>query len=252
MVDYSHGKMSRPPLVARTRPSLLRLLPAGANASNARLRVKAVRVALFGATGMIGSQILAEAIDRGHDVTAVVRGTTRPFVQGRTIRGDATNARSVARVAAGHEAVISAIGGVADGNPRAVVTAAHALISGLREADVRRLIVVGGAGSLTTADGIRVVDTPEFPASWRPGSLAQAEALEVFRARAGRLGWTYVSPAHLIEPGERTARYTTGRHHLVTDAAGVSRISTQDYAVALIDELERPAHLRTRFTVGYG
>uniref|UniRef100_UPI000B10B595 NAD(P)-dependent oxidoreductase n=1 Tax=Actinomadura kijaniata TaxID=46161 RepID=UPI000B10B595 len=122
---------------------------------------------------------------------------------------------------------------------------------GLREAGVRRLVVVGGAGSLEVAPGTRLVDTPDFPAIYKNESLAQAELLQVIRAEAGDLDWTYVSPAAEIAPGERTGTFRTGGDRLLADAAGDSRISAEDYAVALVDELEKPQAVGRRITVAY-
>jgi uncharacterized protein len=128
---------------------------------------------------------------------------------------------------------------------------ARALIAGLPRAGVTRLIIVGGAGSLLLPDGKQQVDEPDFPAIWKPGALAQRDALEVYRAEAGALDWTYISPASVMMPGERTGKYRVGGDHVLTDATGQSRISNEDYAVAVVDELERPAHVRQRMTVAY-
>lgn len=210
-----------------------------------------MRIALFGAGGTLGSRILAEALDRGHEVVAVVRDPQRrppgdvPFVV-----GDATDPASVAAAVRGCDAVISAVGGAKAGNARAVVDAARALVEGLPEAGVRRLLIVGGAGGLQVAAGTRLVDAPEFPAAWRPASLAQCDALAVYQESAQGLDWTYVAPADVIEPGERTGRYATDTDRLVVDAQGESFISAEDYAVALIDELERPRHVGGRLAVG--
>ena len=132
-----------------------------------------------------------------------------------------------------------------------LVTVAHVLIAGVTAAGVARLIVVGGAGSLEVAPGLKLVDTPEFPAAWKGLALAAGEALDVFRAEANALEWTYFSPAAFIQPGARTGTFRLGGDQLVTDANGESKISAEDYAIALIDELEQPAHIRQRFTAAY-
>jgi hypothetical protein len=115
---------------------------------------------------------------------------------------------------------------------------------------VKRLLVVGGAGSLEIAPGLQVVDTPDFPPQWKESALGARDALELLKAEQG-LDWTMLSPAALIEPGERTGRFRLGGDQLLVDGEGASRISLQDYAVAMIDELERPAHIGRRFTVAY-
>jgi uncharacterized protein len=207
-----------------------------------------MRIALFGATGMIGLRVLAEAQGRGHRVTAVVRDAARvpDGADGHAV-ADVTDAPSVAAAVAGHDAVISAVGG----GGGVVVAAAPALLDGLARAGVGRLLVVGGAGSLLNAEGVRLIDRPEFPEAWRPAASAQVTALACYRASGGPVAWSYLSPADVIEPGERTGAYVLGADHAVFDAAGASRISAEDYAVALVDELEEPVHAGRRFTVGY-
>jgi putative NADH-flavin reductase len=208
-----------------------------------------MRLVVYGAGGTIGRRITQEALRRGHRVTAVGRdpANLEPPSNGLAVlRGDVLEPAGVARSVAGHDAVVSAVG-AGQGPPDMVVRAAHSLIDGLRRAGVRRLLVVGGAGSLEVAPGVQLVDAPDFPAAWRPIALAHGEALAVYRA--ADLDWTYFSPAAIIEPGERTGRYRTGRDQLLTNGEGKSRISAEDFAVALLDEVERPQHLRERITV---
>jgi uncharacterized protein len=126
---------------------------------------------------------------------------------------------------------------------------ARSLIEGVGKAGVKRLIVVGGAGSLEVAPGVRLVDTPQFPAGWKGIALSHADSLPIYRKAA--LDWTYVSPAAFIEPGQRTGKYRTGGDQLLTDAKGESRISAEDFAVAVVDELEQKRHVRKRITVAY-
>ncbi|WP_449061011.1 NAD(P)-dependent oxidoreductase [Planomonospora algeriensis] len=132
-----------------------------------------------------------------------------------------------------------------------LLAAGRAVLEGLRKAGVRRLVVVGGAGSLEAAPGVRLVDTPEFPAVYKGESLAQAELLELVRAQAGDLDWTYVSPAIEIEPGERTGAYRRGGDQVLADADGRSFINAEDYAVALVDELETGQAVGRRITVAH-
>jgi putative NADH-flavin reductase len=212
-----------------------------------------MKIALFGAGGRIGRAATQEALARGHKVTAVVRDPARFDLShdGLTVAvGDVTHASKVASVAAGHDVVVSAIGPRAPGNtPRVLVKAARSLIQGLTKAGIRRLVVVGGAGSLEVAPGVQLMDTPDFPASWKDVAAAHRDALDVYKKTD--LDWTCISPAALIELGERTGRYRTGTDRLLTDAKGESRISIEDYAVALIDEVENPKFNRRRMTVAY-
>jgi hypothetical protein len=127
--------------------------------------------------------------------------------------------------------------------------AVRALITGLGEASVKRLIVVGGAGSLEVAPGVQLVDTPSFPPGWMAIALAHRDVLPILKE--SDLDWTCFSPAALIEPGQRTGRFRLGGTRLVADDHGESRISVEDYAVALVDELENPRHVRQQFTAGY-
>jgi putative NADH-flavin reductase len=208
-----------------------------------------MKLALFGASGMIGSRLLREAVRRGHAVTAVVRDPRKfPAPAGRVIviRGDVLDAASVAAAVAGHDAVLSAVGPT----PEVIAGAPRALIEGLTRAGLKRLIVVGGAGSLEVAPGVQLVDTPEFPADYKAVALAHRDALNLFRQNT-TLDWTFVSPPAFIEPGERTGQFRLGGDRLIADAKGRSHISAEDYAIAFIDEVEKPRHIRLRFTVGY-
>lgn len=213
-----------------------------------------MKIAIFGARGSIGSRIVAEARHRGHEVTAVVRpgGSVAELPTGiAVVPGDVTDPGSIASSCRGHDAVVSAVGGAGEGRFEVVVEAARALIAGLPRAGVERLLVVGGAGSLEDDDGSQLVDAPDFPAAWKPASLAQREALAVYRAEGGAIDWAYLSPADVIEPGERTGSFALGGDRVVRNAAGESRISIEDYAVALVDELERGEFVRARFTLAY-
>lgn len=213
-----------------------------------------MKFAIFGATGWVGGAVTQETLSRGHEVTAVVRDPSRIKLKHpklRVVTGDATDPASVASVVAGHDAVIASIGGRTGGHHEVVPAAARALLVGLARGGVKRLVWVGGAGSLEVAPGVRLVDTPQFPVEWKAEALAQVEALGIFRSSTEDIDWTFVSPAALLEPGERTGRYRTGDDQLVTDEKGESRISVGDFALALLDEVEHPAHMRKRFTVAY-
>ena len=209
-----------------------------------------MKVVLFGASGMIGSRILRELVTRGHSVTAVVRDTAKlPEMEGMTARqGDCLDPDSVTAVVRGADAVISAYapGFTSLGN---LVIATKALIAGLQKAGVRRLLVVGGAASLEVAPGVQLLDTPMFPPDWKGIALAHRDALDVIKG--ADLEWTSLSPAALIEPGARTGKFRLGLDQLVVDEKGDSKISAEDFAVAMVDEFEKGEHVRQRFTVGY-
>ncbi len=208
-----------------------------------------MKITLYGASGMIGSRILDELLRRGHLVTAVVRDPSKISRTGVTARaGDVLDAHSVAETAKGADAVISAYAPPADATER-LSAATRSLIAGLQEAGVRRFLMVGGAGSLEAAPGLPLMDTPNFPAVYKPYAIAHRDALAVLRQ--ADLDWTNISPAAVIEPGERTGKYRTGGEILLVDEQGQSRISAEDYAVAMVDELEHPRHVRQRFTIAY-
>ncbi|MGQ0733296.1 MAG: NAD(P)-dependent oxidoreductase [Acidobacteriota bacterium] len=216
-----------------------------------------MHIALFGAGGNIGQRIAKEALDRGHHVTAVVRQAssfTPTDSRLRIVDGDATDVRSVDSTVRGVDAVVSAISSRPSPRglpPSSLTAAARALIAGLKAAGKKRLVVVGGAGSLEVAPGVLNMDQPSFPEAYKPEAAAQRDALAVYRAEAGDLDWTFVSPAAEISPGQRTGRYRTGGDQLLVDASGHSQISHEDYAVALVDELENARHLKRRITFAY-
>lgn len=208
-----------------------------------------MKIALFGAGGMIGSRIAQEALTRGHEVTSVVRTPGKLAVKHgklKEVTGDAFDAASVARVTAGQDVVISAIS-VAD--QEGLLRATEAQIKGVKQSGAPRLLVVGGAGSLEVAPGLQMVDAPNFPAAYKAPALAHREVLKVYRK--ADLDWTYLSPAAVIAPGERTGKFRLGKEQLVADAKGDSKISAEDYAVAMLDEVEKPQHIRQRFTLAY-
>ncbi|MFH8384536.1 NAD(P)-dependent oxidoreductase [Kitasatospora sp. NPDC018058] len=212
-----------------------------------------MRITVFGATGNVGSRVVAEALARGHEVTAVVRDPAKPHALPSTVAlavGDARVPGDVARLTAGQDLVITATR-PAPGSEPELVAATRGLLDGLAGTGVR-LIAVGGAGSLTVpgTDGTVLVESPGFPDEIRPIALACGEQLDLYRA-AEKVDWTYLSPAALLEPGVRTGRFRLGRDELLVDPEGNSAISMEDLAVALLDEAENPAHRRARFTAGY-
>jgi putative NADH-flavin reductase len=208
-----------------------------------------MKVVLYGASGMIGSRILHELLTRGHDVTAVVRDPSKvPASQADVRQGNVLDPASVAAMAAGADAAISAYAPPPDDTAK-LVDAARSLIAGLQRAGVDRLLTVGGAGSLRVAGGGQLVDMPDFPPQWKPIAIAHRDALVVLRN--SNLAWASFSPAALIQPGERTGKFRLGKDELIADDKGESRISAEDYAIAMVDEVEHPKHVRQRFTIGY-
>ena len=207
-----------------------------------------MNVVLFGATGKAGSRILKELLARGHQVTAAVRKpTTLPA--GVTVKqDDLSDVDHISKVIAGADAVVSAYGPPPD-NTDLLIGATTRLVDAVRKAGVPRLIVVGGAASLEVAPGVTLLASGHVPPEWLPIATSHAKVLEMIRA--SDINWTYFSPAGFFEPGERTGKFRLGKDSLIMDANGQSRISMEDYAIALVDELEKPANERARFTIGY-
>ena len=216
-----------------------------------------MRIVVFGATGNVGQRVAREALRRGHEVVGVVRDPAAvqpPDPRVKLVKGDATDAESVAQAARGADAVVSAISprpnarGLAA--PR-LVDNTRALLAGLRKADVRRVLYVGGASSLEVAPGKQLLDQPGFPEMYRAEALDGREALGIWRSEGAGLDWTYLSPAIEIGPGERTGRYRTTLEQMLFDEKGKSFISFEDYAVAVLDELEQNRNVGRRFGVAY-
>lgn len=216
-----------------------------------------MKIVVFGATGNVGQRIVAEALSRGHEVVGVVRDPSAvqsPDKRVALVKGDATNADDVAKDARGADAVVSAISPRpnARGLPAPSLAAnSRALIKGLRDAGVKRVLYVGGASSLEVAPGKALADLPDFPEAYREEAREGREALAIWRKEAKALDWTYLSPAAEIGPGKRTGKYRTTDDKLLTDDKGKSHITFEDYAVAVLDELERPKHIARRFGVAY-
>ena len=203
-----------------------------------------MRVALIGASGNVGSRILNELINRGHEVTGIVRRTEKLPHSDRLfpMQGDINDVSGLAQLIAGHDAVISAV--------KFHSMNAQSLIRAVKNAGVKRLLVVGGAGSLEVAPDVQLVDTPNFPEAYKPEALAGRDFLDTLRGER-EVDWTFLSPSVLFVPGQRTGKFRLGTDRLLVGGNGESRISFEDYAIPLIDELEMPRHSRQRFTVGY-
>jgi len=211
-----------------------------------------MNIALIGATGFVGSAVLEELLRRQHQVTALARNPGKLAARdGLTVvQADAQDAAQVAKAVAGHDAVVNAY------NPGWTVPDIHdqflvgtrAIYAGVKQAGVKRLLVVGGAGSLFVAPGVQLVDTPGFPAEYKAGSLAAREALNLIRSET-TLDWTFLSPPILLAPGERTGQYRLGTDAPLMNGEAPGGISVADLAVAIADELESPRHVQQRFTV---
>lgn len=213
-----------------------------------------MKLVLFGATGHIGHAILEEALARGYDVTAIVRDTSRlksDHDRLHVAEGTVEESSLWLAYAKHADAVIASLSPRRNGNSDTLPNAAQTLLETLNGTNLKRLLWVGGAGSLEVAPGVKVIDDPQFPEAWKPEAQAQARALDVFRASKADVDWTYISPAALIEDGKRTGRYRVGGEQLLVDGQGVSRITVTDYAIALLDRLEQNDALRQRITVAY-
>ena len=203
-----------------------------------------MKIAVIGASGNAGSRISSELARRGHSVTAIARHPEKIATQANVTPtgGDVMDQAGLARLLAGHDAAISSVHFLASDPAK--------LIGAAKESKVGRYLVVGGAGSLEVAPGVRLVTTPGFPVAYKAEAEKGAAFLDLLRAET-ELNWTFLSPSALFTAGERTGKFRLGNDQLLTSADGKSSISFEDFAVALADEIERPAHIRQRFTVGY-
>lgn len=203
-----------------------------------------MKIAVIGASGNAGSRITTELARRGHTVTAIARNPEKIMTQPNVTaaKGDVLDQAGLARLLAGHDAAVSSVHFL-DSDPVRLIAAA-------RESKVGRYLVVGGAGSLEVAPGVRLVTTPNFPLAYKAEAEKGGAFLDLLRAEK-ELNWTFLSPSALFTAGQRTGKFRLGTDQLLTAEDGKSWISFEDFAVALADEVERPAHIRQRFTVGY-
>ncbi|MGL4261027.1 MAG: NAD(P)-dependent oxidoreductase [Afipia sp.] len=202
-----------------------------------------MKIALIGATGQVGSPMLKELVNRGHQVTAIVRNPEKVQAQANVTpkKGDVFDREGLTALLKGHDAVISAVHFL-QSDPQKLIDAAKA-------SGVKRYLVVGGAGSLEVAPGVALVTTPEFPAAYRDEATKGGEFLALLQQEK-ELDWTFLSPSALFFEGPRTGTFRLGKDQLLSNDKG-SSISFADYAIALVDEVEKPTHSRQRFTVGY-
>lgn len=207
-----------------------------------------MKIALYGASGNAGSRILRELQSRGHEVIAAVRHPEKLPANTPSVRDDLASVDQIAQTIRGTDAVVSAYK-PPENDTDQLVAVTERLIAAVRKAEVPRLIVVGGAGSLEVAPGVTLLASGHLPEVWIPIAASHAKALESLKA--SDINWTYFSPAAFFEAGERTGKFRLGRTELIADENGNSRISFEDYAIALADELEQPAHEHAQMTIGY-
>ncbi|RZS83683.1 hypothetical protein EV217_2428 [Phyllobacterium myrsinacearum] len=213
-----------------------------------------MKIALIGATGFVGKELLQEAVSRGHSVTALVRnpGKVEQREGVKAVKADVLDAADLTEKLKGHDIVLSAYNpGWGEPDIQAIhVKASKAITEAAKQAGVKRLIVIGGAGSLLNQEGKQFVDGPDFPAEYREGALGARQALNDLKTENG-LDWSFVSPPFALVPGARTGTYRLGKDNPIFNAEGHSTISVADLAVAILDEAEAGKHIRLRFTVGY-
>ena len=217
-----------------------------------------MKVALIGASGFVGSQVLKELVDRGHQVTTITRNPDKVVLEDSqitSVKGDVLNSDEVANLVAGHDAVISAYnpGWTNPDLRNEFLKGAQSIQAGVKQSGVKRLLVVGGAGSLEVAPGVQLVDTPQFPEEYKAGAGAARDYLNILKNESD-LDWTFLSPAiemHQGTSGVKKGSYRTGLDNPVFDEHGRSILSVEDLALAIVDEIEQPKFLQKRFTVAY-
>ncbi|WP_407316254.1 NAD(P)-dependent oxidoreductase [Pseudomonas sp. nanlin1] len=202
------------------------------------------KIAIIGATGRAGSQLLEEALRRGHTVSALARNVSSLAARSdvNAVAVDVLDSHALQQALSGHDVVLSAA--------HFSTVPAAALVEPAKQAGVKRLLVVGGAGSLLLPSNERVIDSPGFPPEYKAEASAGSLFLDELRNEQA-LDWTFLSPSAEFVEGPRTGQFKLGQEHLLVDAEGRSWISFADFAIAMLDEVERPQHSRQRFTVGY-
>jgi putative NADH-flavin reductase len=213
-----------------------------------------LKIAIIGATGNAGSRILEEALQRSHEVTALVREASklkpRPHLVIKPV--DISNLDSLSSALSGQDILISAFlppRGTPD-YAKVSMIAIRSVLQAAEKAGVKRYLIVGGAGSLWVAEGVSLVDTPNFPPEYKVEASAMRDVYMLLQKEA-KLDWVFLAPSAFFTPGKRTGKFRIGHNYLISDSQGQSAISMEDYAIALLDEVERPVHHRERFTVGY-
>jgi putative NADH-flavin reductase len=207
-----------------------------------------MKVVLYGATGNSGQRILQELANRGHEVTAVARNISKLPSTVKAVQDDLSNVDTITSVIAGADVVVSAYAPPQE-NTDALLGVTERQISAVKKAGVPRLIVVGGAGLLEVAPGVTLIASGYLPEVFIPIATSHEKALGILKS--SDINWTYFSPAGFFEAGQRTGKYRLGTTNLIANEKGDSRISFEDYAIALVDEIERPAHERGQLSIGY-
>lgn len=216
-----------------------------------------MKIALIGATGFVGTHLLEEALQRGHEVTAIVRDPSKianPADKLTVVKGDIKNVAELAAQLKGNDVVISAFNpGWANPNIyNDFIAGSKDIEAAVEQSGVKRLITIGGAGSLFI-EGKQLVDSPEFPAEYKPGATAARDYLNILKENT-RLDWTFFSPAIEMHPGittGRTGKYRLGTENPVFNESHRSILSVQDLAVVILDEAENAQFLKKRFTAAY-
>ena len=209
-----------------------------------------MKVALYGSTGKAGSRILKELISRGHRVTAIARDLAKleGIVGITSKKDDLSDVNRTTEAIRGVDAVISAYGPPQDKTDE-IVEVTQRQVEAVKRAGTPRLLVVGGAGGLNVAPGVTLLESGYLPDAYKPIAKSHVRALKVLEA--SDIDWTYLAPAAYFGPGERTGKFRVGKDELIANEKQESRISMEDYAIALVNELEKPAHRKQRFSVGY-
>lgn len=213
-----------------------------------------MKIALIGATGFVGTPLLQEALNRGHQVTALVRHPEKipQHAALKAVKADVRDTAALAAALAGHDVLLSAYNpGWGETDIRAqFIAGSRSILDAAKQAGIKRVLVVGGAGSLFVAPGLQLIDTPEFPAAYKEGAEGARQALKDLQSEKD-LEWTFLSPPAILEPGARTGQFRLGGDQLLMSGEQPAHISVADLAVALLDEAEQPQHIRQRFTVAY-
>jgi len=214
-----------------------------------------MNIAIIGATGFVGSAVLNEALNRGYEVTAIARNTSKITVKSEKLTlttADVYDTEALSKALKGHDAVVNTFN-AGWTNPNLYdefIKGSESIQEAVKLSGVKRLLVVGGAGSLEIAPGVQLVDSPQFPAEWKTGASAARDYLNIIKKESD-LDWTFLSPAINLHPGTRTGAFRLGTDQPVFDADHKSEISVEDMAIAIIDELEQGQFIKKRFTLGY-
>lgn len=215
-----------------------------------------MKITLIGATGFIGSKTLEESLNKGYQVTAVLRDPSKLKVEHpnlKKIQGDIFDTDGLAKIISGSDAVLDSYNpGWTDPNIREnMINGSLSILGATKKAGVKRIIVMGGAGSLEVQPGVQLIDTPEFPKEYFAGADGARQILNHLRSE-NELEWTFLSPSAVIEPeGTKTGKYRFSKESLLVDTNGHSHISLADLVKAFVDELEERKYVKQRFTVGY-